>query len=143
MRLANVWLRSRLHRHRGPWPRAVRHRCSRRWGRRLSIQGAIQGRSSALKSSQNFPVGDTAVVFKLLPAARVEIVFDNIFAEHGAQSCRVFKVGQCVTKVFCQQRNAFADIGIAVEFGRSEEHTHELQSIMRTSYAVFSLKKKN
>src|SRR3546814_3756041 len=28
-------------------------------------------------------------------------------------------------------------------FGRSEEHTSELQSLMRTSYAVFCLKKKN
>src|SRR3546814_9607196 len=28
-------------------------------------------------------------------------------------------------------------------FGRSEEHTSELQSIMRTSYAVFFLKKTN
>src|SRR3546814_2475119 len=27
--------------------------------------------------------------------------------------------------------------------GRSEEHTSELQSLMRISYAVFSLKKKN
>src|SRR3546814_5179584 len=27
--------------------------------------------------------------------------------------------------------------------GRSEEHTSELQSLMRTSYAVFRLKKKN
>src|SRR3546814_2713562 len=29
-----------------------------------------------------------------------------------------------------------------VEAGRSEEHTSELQSLMRTSYAVFCLKKK-
>src|SRR3546814_5358769 len=28
-------------------------------------------------------------------------------------------------------------------YGRSEEHTSELQSLMRTSYAVFCLKKKN
>src|SRR3546814_4589582 len=28
-------------------------------------------------------------------------------------------------------------------FRRSEEHTSELQSLMRTSYAVFCLKKKN
>src|SRR3546814_2840326 len=28
-------------------------------------------------------------------------------------------------------------------FGRSEEHTSELQSLMRISYAVFCLKKKN
>src|SRR3546814_2532583 len=30
-----------------------------------------------------------------------------------------------------------------VERGRSEEHTSELQSLMRISYAVFCLKKKN
>src|SRR3546814_6558723 len=29
------------------------------------------------------------------------------------------------------------------EFNRSEEHTSELQSLMRISYAVFCLKKKN
>src|SRR3546814_5609845 len=31
----------------------------------------------------------------------------------------------------------------ARELGRSEEHTSELQSLMRISYAVFCLKKKN
>src|SRR3546814_10782201 len=38
----------------------------------------------------------------------------------------------------------FADIGLqpAGDDGRSEEHTSELQSLMRTSYAVFCLKKK-
>src|SRR3546814_6546846 len=30
-----------------------------------------------------------------------------------------------------------------VKIGRSEEHTSELQSLMRISYAVFCLKKKN
>src|SRR3546814_4214584 len=33
--------------------------------------------------------------------------------------------------------------GNAVMQGRSEEHTSELQSLMRISYAVFCLKKKN
>src|SRR3546814_6448599 len=38
---------------------------------------------------------------------------------------------------------AFAH-GLTVHFGlRSEEHTSELQSLMRISYAVFCLKKKN
>src|SRR3546814_10679265 len=32
--------------------------------------------------------------------------------------------------------------GIGVDLLRSEEHTSELQSLMRTSYAVFGLKKK-
>src|SRR3546814_8320312 len=33
--------------------------------------------------------------------------------------------------------------GALVQRPRSEEHTSELQSLMRTSYAVFCLKKKN
>src|SRR3546814_8704235 len=33
--------------------------------------------------------------------------------------------------------------GIEIEIFRSEEHTSELQSLMRISYAVFCLKKKN
>src|SRR3546814_8537709 len=49
-----------------------------------------------------------------------------------------------------QGRIVKADIEAAVSGGaptetaaRSEEHTSELQSLMRTSYAVFCLKKKN
>src|SRR3546814_8374739 len=34
-------------------------------------------------------------------------------------------------------------IGLAAEGNRSEEHTSELQSLIRISYAVFCLKKKN
>src|SRR3546814_1027212 len=41
----------------------------------------------------------------------------------------------------------WTDPALPVEFiqrhGRSEEHTSELQSLMRLSYAVFCLKKKN
>src|SRR3546814_1812230 len=33
--------------------------------------------------------------------------------------------------------------GVFCEANRSEEHTSELQSLMRSSYAVFCLKKKN
>src|SRR3546814_16541360 len=39
--------------------------------------------------------------------------------------------------------NLVGERGGAVETGRSEEHTTELQSLMRISYAVFCLKKKN
>src|SRR3546814_4648942 len=39
-------------------------------------------------------------------------------------------------------REVRADTGLAVEHARSEEHTSELQSLMRISYAVFCLKKK-
>src|SRR3546814_6224490 len=34
-------------------------------------------------------------------------------------------------------------VGDFIRMGRSEEHTSELQSLMRISYAVFCLKKKN
>src|SRR3546814_5028954 len=40
------------------------------------------------------------------------------------------------------ERNALADLDLDVHADRSEEHTSELQSLMRISYAVFCLKKK-
>src|SRR3546814_9555010 len=53
-----------------------------------------------------------------------------------------------VSQVMDELAEIFADLGFAVATGpeieddRSEEHTSELQSLMRTSYAVFCLKKK-
>src|SRR3546814_4741951 len=42
------------------------------------------------------------------------------------------------------QRNKLAPVASGPSlYGRSEEHTSELQSLMRISYAVFCLKKKN
>src|SRR3546814_8463016 len=40
-------------------------------------------------------------------------------------------------------KNPSVDVSYVVGKVRSEEHTSELQSLMRTSYAVFCLKKKN
>src|SRR3546814_2352599 len=46
----------------------------------------------------------------------------------------------CATQMtFYRLRRA---LGLGRHVGRSEEHTSELQSLMRTSYAVFCLKKK-
>src|SRR3546814_2173840 len=42
-----------------------------------------------------------------------------------------------------QAANALTSAGLVMAAGRSEEHTSELQSLMRISYAVFYLKKKN
>src|SRR3546814_9573367 len=43
-----------------------------------------------------------------------------------------------------QAKELLAELGVNVETeARSEEHTSELQSLMRISYAVFCLKKKN
>src|SRR3546814_1534371 len=43
---------------------------------------------------------------------------------------------------FVQRLSAYAVGGLTVTALRSEEHTSELQSLMRISYAVFCLKKK-
>src|SRR3546814_3117393 len=48
------------------------------------------------------------------------------------------------TALISQVSQAFVGIGISPNTEiRSEEHTSELQSLMRISYAVFCLKKKN
>src|SRR3546814_2671928 len=61
----------------------------------------------------------------------------------------LFRAGECVLNYTHADR--FVIGGVAIETGtvrlpeqaeRSEEHTSELQSLMRISYAVFCLKKK-
>src|SRR3546814_7533784 len=47
--------------------------------------------------------------------------------------------GICIEAIHFSWRVAF----LLCAFWRSEEHTSELQSLMRISYAVFCLKKKN
>src|SRR3546814_10860120 len=42
-----------------------------------------------------------------------------------------------------KRRSNLAEAARSAASGRSEEHTSELQSLMRISYAVFCLKKKN
>src|SRR3546814_948984 len=59
--------------------------------------------------------------------------------------CSVSRLGSRVAQavVRCWQSDASQPIAIARgHFMRSEEHTSELQSLMRISYAVFCLKKK-
>src|SRR3546814_7972292 len=60
-------------------------------------------------------------------------------------SCRICLGNNSMIKVDPIQRRQFGIIalGLATIFLRSEEHTSELQSLMRISYAVFCLKKKN
>src|SRR3546814_3992439 len=60
------------------------------------------------------------------------------------------KLNHCIKNLFdhfrIQRRGGLVeqhDFGRHAEASRSEEHTSELQSLMRISYAVFCLKKKN
>src|SRR3546814_8616549 len=53
------------------------------------------------------------------------------------------KVEHCASQIERPFAQVHGSIGIAPQHGRSEEHTSELQSLMRISYAVFCLKKKH
>src|SRR3546814_1448234 len=52
----------------------------------------------------------------------------------------VGKIGAFEEALHAHFANTAGEVGVE---GRSEEHTSELQSLMRISYAVFCLKKKN
>src|SRR3546814_7368008 len=70
-------------------------------------------------------------VFSRLASVRVGLLFPVVF---------LF----AVIGAYAYHQSLF-DVGLAFAFagiGRSEEHTSELQSLMRISYAVFCLKKK-
>src|SRR3546814_6297199 len=53
------------------------------------------------------------------------------------------RIAQVSSAYGCQGKIARRCDSYGVPFFRSEEHTSELQSLMRISYAVFCLKKKN
>src|SRR3546814_3179308 len=54
-----------------------------------------------------------------------------------------FAVGMAVVVLIGTIASFALPLGDEAEHGRSEEHTSELQSLMRISYAVLCLKKKN
>src|SRR3546814_4600761 len=62
----------------------------------------------------------------------------------GRVECRRQRLLQHLLVTALQRAVALAEVDRAtLAVGRSEEHTSELQSLMRISYAVFCLKKKN
>src|SRR3546814_3847942 len=58
----------------------------------------------------------------------------------GATTVNAYLAEACIADRHA--RGLFGDIDFATCLERSEEHTSELQSLMRISYAVFCLKKK-
>src|SRR3546814_4492697 len=72
---------------------------------------------------------------RVIVAGRRQAALDAVVAEHPGMAAMTVDMGDAAAIA------AFADRLVA-DFPRSEEHTSELQSLMRTSYAVFCLKKK-
>src|SRR3546814_7308683 len=66
-------------------------------------------------------------------------LFRSCFSARGAETHAVHDV---VQTRFQQLNQGLASVATAT-LSRSEEHTSELQSLMRISYAVFRLKKNN
>src|SRR3546814_3422469 len=96
-------------------------------------------------------IADTkAAIYDALPADGVAVInaddaFAPFFAER-AHGRRLLRFGLDADADVGARDLRFADDGMhftLVTPDRSEEHTSELQSLMRISYAVFCLKKKN
>src|SRR3546814_8660772 len=62
-----------------------------------------------------------------------------VFPGQGSQSVGM---GKALAEASAAAREVFQEVDDALGQNRSEEHTSELQSLMRISYAVFRLKKK-
>src|SRR3546814_9008597 len=93
---------------------------------------------------------DKRVLGLLLGGENAASRYDSVlFAGQGAQLVVIvvivlvhlaFPLGDC--RLDLDQLRGFFLGRIALASGRSEEHTSELQSLMRISYAVFCLKQK-
>src|SRR3546814_8744950 len=76
-------------------------------------------------------------------------LFRSVLAEEicarvpSCQMVRLVSSGTEATMSAIRVARGFTGRPKVVKFARSEEHTSELQSLMRISYAVFCLKKKN
>src|SRR3546814_3632066 len=100
---------------------------ARKHGRRLMIRGAV-GKAISQFATTPLPLWlDSLRSLSLLPSLMGE---DYACCPAGGSNREALPA-------------AAASLGIGVfEHERSEEHTSELQSLMRISYAVFCLKKK-
>src|SRR3546814_6382279 len=103
--------------------------------RRLERGGAAAGQSPVRTALVRFaggvePRAQTHPAHALPPGARA------------ARDRRRGAVGRGAARRLASRRPARPDAAVARCRGRSEEHTSELQSLMRISYAVFCLKKK-
>src|SRR3546814_7841776 len=92
-------------------------------------RNSVMGRRAPLSASRRprGPAGNLCVVSASVQSSR--------------RSAHVF--GDFMKRLIIAACTAVSLLALATSAQRSEEHTSELQSLMRISYAVFCLKKKN
>src|SRR3546814_5594097 len=66
----------------------------------------------------------------------------GIDCHYETRTAYTFARDQGMRSALHEEVDAAVEAGLPARFTRSEEHTSELQSLMRISYAVFCLKKK-
>src|SRR3546814_1640761 len=99
------------------------------------LEGSWRGLKYLVENSET----STNLKIKVFNCSKKELVKDFKNASDFDQS-QLFK------KIYEEEYGTFGGAPFATmigDFERSEEHTSELQSLMRISYAVFCLKKKN
>src|SRR3546814_7060770 len=103
--------------------------------------GLMPGAASVPVSSGE---GVAAIVVTHESAATIDDCLARLRAARGVSQVRVVDNGSRDDTLAIVQRHAATDprVHFIANPDRSEEHTSELQSLMRISYAVFCLKKK-
>src|SRR3546814_1697762 len=99
----------------------------------VGAQAGLQAEIAEGGGASDEGIEEAVAITLQLDAAGLQIVDRNFVAQPRCQQRFALRIGE--NGVF----EAEGDVGKAV---RSEEHTSELQSLMRISYAVFCLKKK-
>src|SRR3546814_2856657 len=96
------------------------------------IESGLDGLSGCDRISPSRPARKAGPVQQLKPVGA------KIIADHRAQHAAGAVAFECADHC---RRGIWLDDRVVVQQPRSEEHTSELQSLMRISYAVFCLKK--
>src|SRR3546814_4720951 len=93
------------------------------------------------RSTRPEPLFPDTTLFRAEAAARLQFLDQHALVQRGTDQREV--VGDAELHRVVQRRRRILQADGAKKFlFRSEEHTSELQSLMRISYAVFCLKKK-
>src|SRR3546814_4776327 len=97
------------------------------YGTRHQVVDENGKRRMTLKPRQRKALSTDKVIYALGPPAEVEVV-ERVFRDYAIRRKKMTEIARWLND---EKRKH-----------RSEEHTSELQSLMRISYAVFCLKKK-